>query len=205
MSQETSTVFASWGLMVGLNIAPPPPGPMTRNPPDRSAKTPVKHTPRTMRAGYGVSSVPEAVAQALTAVRATLRFLNCMLPGASGLESDSQPQTNGPLAEHAFLGKTICQLAKKRIEVGVGSCNRQHHTGVWIDPDVKVAQLCECTPAAPEVGIRRKQRVIENIVEIRSEGRNHALPYRKRLVNTQIHAPGAWSDKRISLGNGRIA
>ena len=44
MSQETSTVFASWGLMVGLNIAPPPPGPMTRNPPGRSAKTPVKHT-----------------------------------------------------------------------------------------------------------------------------------------------------------------
>ena len=37
MSQERRTVFGSCGLMVGLNIAPPPPGPMMRKPPGRNA------------------------------------------------------------------------------------------------------------------------------------------------------------------------
>ena len=35
MSHEISTVLVSWGLMVGLNIAPPPPGPITRKLPGR--------------------------------------------------------------------------------------------------------------------------------------------------------------------------
>src|SRR6266478_4591771 len=37
MSQEISTVLTSCGLMVGLNMAPPPPGPMTLKSPGRSA------------------------------------------------------------------------------------------------------------------------------------------------------------------------
>jgi hypothetical protein len=37
MSQLTSTVFGSWGLMVGWNIAPPPPGPMIWKLPGRGA------------------------------------------------------------------------------------------------------------------------------------------------------------------------
>ena len=36
MSHEMSTVLVSCGLMVGLNIAPPPPGPITRKLPGRS-------------------------------------------------------------------------------------------------------------------------------------------------------------------------
>src|SRR5579864_2635998 len=44
MSQETSTVFGSCGLIVGLNIAPPPPGPMMRKPPGLSARAQVRHT-----------------------------------------------------------------------------------------------------------------------------------------------------------------
>src|SRR5882724_3955120 len=35
MSQLSSTVFGSWGLMVGWNIAPPPPGPMISKFPGR--------------------------------------------------------------------------------------------------------------------------------------------------------------------------
>ena len=42
MSQAMSTVLVSCGLMVGWNIAPPPPGPMTRKSPGRSAKAEVK-------------------------------------------------------------------------------------------------------------------------------------------------------------------
>ena len=38
MSHEMSTVLVSCGLMVGLNIAPPPPGPITRKLPGRSAQ-----------------------------------------------------------------------------------------------------------------------------------------------------------------------
>src|SRR5947207_9114649 len=37
MSQLSSTVFGSWGLMVGWNIAPPPPGPMISKFPGRCA------------------------------------------------------------------------------------------------------------------------------------------------------------------------
>ena len=36
MSHEMSTVLVSCGLIVGLNIAPPPPGPITRKLPGRS-------------------------------------------------------------------------------------------------------------------------------------------------------------------------
>ena len=38
MSQDTRTVLRSCGLMVGLNMAPPPPGPKTLKFPGRSAK-----------------------------------------------------------------------------------------------------------------------------------------------------------------------
>jgi hypothetical protein len=48
MSQEIKMVLGSCGLIVGLNIAPPPPGPMTRNPPGRSAKAAVKQAITTM-------------------------------------------------------------------------------------------------------------------------------------------------------------
>src|SRR5262249_16786446 len=37
MSQLTRTVFASWGLIVGWNIAPPPPGPIILKLPGRSS------------------------------------------------------------------------------------------------------------------------------------------------------------------------
>src|SRR5215471_3696686 len=38
MSHETRTVLGSCGLIVGLNIAPPPPGPSTSKSPGRTAK-----------------------------------------------------------------------------------------------------------------------------------------------------------------------
>jgi len=45
MSHEMSTVLASCGLTVGLNMAPPPPGPMMRKWPGRSAaKVVARHT-----------------------------------------------------------------------------------------------------------------------------------------------------------------
>ena len=44
MSHEMRTVFVSSGLTVGLNIAPPPPGPMMRKSPGRSAAALDKHT-----------------------------------------------------------------------------------------------------------------------------------------------------------------
>src|SRR4029450_13208337 len=44
MSQLTSTVFGSWGLMVGWNIAPPPPGPMIWKLPGRGALPLIAHT-----------------------------------------------------------------------------------------------------------------------------------------------------------------
>src|SRR6202795_618985 len=44
MSQAINTVLESCGLMVGWNIAPPPPGPMMRKSPGRSAAAPAKHT-----------------------------------------------------------------------------------------------------------------------------------------------------------------
>jgi hypothetical protein len=128
-----------------------------------------------------------------------------MPPGASGLESDSQSQTNGPLAEHTFLLETICQLAKKRIDIDVGSCNRQHRSRGLVDPDIKIAQLRERASTAAEVGIRCEQRVIENVIEIRSESRHHALSDREGLVNTQIHAPCPRPRQHISLGNSRVA
>src|SRR5260221_3371273 len=37
MSQLTKTVFGSWGLIVGWNIAPPPPGPIILKLPGRSS------------------------------------------------------------------------------------------------------------------------------------------------------------------------
>src|SRR2546427_4235466 len=37
MSQLTRTVFGSWGLIVGWNIAPPPPGPMILKSPGRKS------------------------------------------------------------------------------------------------------------------------------------------------------------------------
>ncbi len=44
MSHEMRTVLVSSGLTVGLNMAPPPPGPMTRKSPGRSAAAHAKHT-----------------------------------------------------------------------------------------------------------------------------------------------------------------
>ena len=112
--------------------------------------------------------------------------LQCPNNSCRQLESDSQSQTNGPLAEHAFLLEAICQLTKQRIMVNDSRAvhNRQYRSGVWIDFDVKVAQLCECAPTAPEIGIRRQQGVIEDIVEISPEGRNHTLSDLEALVNT---------------------
>src|SRR5215467_8045604 len=45
MSQLTRTVSMSWGLTVGWNIAPPPPGPTIRKLPGRSS-APVAETAR---------------------------------------------------------------------------------------------------------------------------------------------------------------
>ena len=75
---------------------------------------------------------------------------------------------------------------------------------LWIDPDAKVAQLRECAATAAEVGIRCEQRVIENVIEIRSEGRNHALSDWEGLVDTQIHAPCSGPRQHISLSHGRV-
>src|SRR5947207_2128458 len=63
MSQEIKTVFVSCGLTVGLNIAPPPPGPMTRKSPGRSAANVApKHTNKRRalrRRGSFIGSCPD--------------------------------------------------------------------------------------------------------------------------------------------------
>src|SRR5262249_1026402 len=50
MSQEINTVLGSCGLMLGLNIAPPPPGPMTLKSPGRAANANPASREQTIRA-----------------------------------------------------------------------------------------------------------------------------------------------------------
>ena len=138
MSQEISTVLGSCGLMVGLNMAPPPPGPMTRKssgPVSKSAGQ--AHYDENCAKKMEFHRIMWLIACQSSAQPLQFTHTRSCLQ----LESDSQPQTNGPLAEHGFLLETICQLAKKRIDVDVRSCNRQHRSRGLVDPDVKVPQL----------------------------------------------------------------
>src|ERR1700721_2736904 len=108
-----------------------------------------------------------------------------MTPGPSGLESDSQSQTNGSLAEHTFLLETICQLAKSAsFGLGVQGDDRRRiqlpGAGPFLNNiHIKFANLRERTSTSAEVGVGRKQGVIKNVIEIGSQSRDDALPDRK--------------------------
>jgi hypothetical protein len=41
------------------------------------------------------------------------------------LEGDAKPQTNGSLAQHAFLRKAVGQLTEQRVDVDVAAGNRR--------------------------------------------------------------------------------
>src|SRR6266478_572367 len=49
MSQLTSAIFGSWGLIVGWNIAPPPPGPITLKSPGRGSLPPSRRANKAIR------------------------------------------------------------------------------------------------------------------------------------------------------------
>src|SRR6266478_877437 len=97
VSQEISTVLASCGLMVGLNMAPPPPGPMTRKLPGRSAEALLKHEAIRI-AGRKRSFISSCL---------MLDEGHCRAPSAAGCDTQGKPgsgrRPNGTAAEFLHI------------------------------------------------------------------------------------------------------
>ena len=109
MSHEMSTVLVSCGLMVGLNIAPPPPGPITRKLPGRSPQAVVNKIAKAKPGddhlqfhgqSHGCFERKRPPVRFLLASGS--RFTNSLVPR---LESDSKPQPDGPAAVDTLLGE----------------------------------------------------------------------------------------------------
>lgn len=119
MSQEINTVFGSWGLMVGLNMAPPPPGPRIRKSPGRCAKALAKNETTKNARNNGIVSLIGSWDFRASIHRSAAYGSQHHASSYPELEGDSQSEANCPLAKNSLLGKTVCQLAKKRVDVDI--------------------------------------------------------------------------------------
>src|SRR5215471_21814701 len=180
MSQEMRTVFVSSGLMVGLNIAPPPPGPMMRKSPGRSAARVDAHT-ATRIAGRKRNFIGpcldddecrrhKTTARVQRAWKRPPRQLGFhdkggRFPRRGELERDPQPETNGATAIDTLLGVSVRQDPELDVQIHLISRDIRFE-GCGVDADTKIAQIRKRPTAASVVGIRREQAMVENVLNV---------------------------------------
>lgn len=107
------------------------------------------------------------------------------------LEPNPQPQPDGRPVVHVVLSDAAAQPAETRIGKNIiNFVYKQRIPGVGIDakPEVAKQGKVAASPAGPL--IRRKQRMIEDVVHVGPELRGHALAKVKVLVYAEVQCPG---------------
>ena len=110
------------------------------------------------------------------------------------LESNSQPQTHRTAVVDAFLAEGLQQLAEVLIAGNIGD-HRLEGSGSYaitrVDAQVEVAEQRESAPAAAVISVRRKQWMVEDVINICPDLGRPAFPEMKVLVNAEIDTPGS--------------
>ena len=111
--------------------------------------------------------------------------------------SDPEQQADGSPTVHSILCKGIHQAT----EVGVRGEMQHGLKGCRIYADVEVAEENEWPATAAVVAIGRKQWMVEQIVNVRTEYRGYAFAKVERLVHPQVHSPSARAVQKVPFGD----
>ena len=100
------------------------------------------------------------------------------------LKRKAEPQTNRASIVNSLL--RITDIVATKVEIGIHIDNDKL---ARLDINIEIAEQCEG-------GIeRRKERMIEHVVEIRANLQPLALTNFEKFVNTEIHTPSAGPGK----------
>src|SRR5215831_4598000 len=116
------------------------------------------------------------------------------------LERDPQTQADRTAIVDTFLLETADEAAKVVVACDVARSDRQDFQRVRINPHTERSQPSK-RAATTSVCVRRKQRMVKDIVNVGSELKLHPFGHLEGLVQPQVHAPGTRPVEHVALGH----